>query len=75
MAFVKPGWQFQVVDESVYFPRESIPLTEHELFVDLLRLTMDVQDIDERARLLRERFPQLADEHVDRLKRIHRPQQ
>jgi hypothetical protein len=75
MAIVKEGWQIQVIDESVFFPRESIPLTERELFVDVPRLTMDIQDVDERERLIREHFPQLADEHVDRLKRLYRPKQ
>ena len=73
MAIIKEGWQIQVIDESAFSPRETIPLTDRELFVDLPRLTLDVQDIDERERLIREHFPQLADEHVDKLKRLHRP--
>ena len=73
MAIVKEGWDIQVVDQSHYFEREPIPLTDRELFVDVPRLVMNIQDMDERERLLRERFPELDDEHIDKLKLIHRP--
>ena len=73
MAFVKPGWEVRKIDESEYIPRESMPLTERELFVDFPRLVMGVQDEDEREALIREHFPQLSDKQVGNLKRLYNP--